>query len=96
MKTLNNCIWSVSNRVRQKATSFFADDNQCDVKCDTVEGYSAAHSERHGIMPDGTPCTLSSLSSVVEKNNLPRKSGLHGSCVQGHCYVSVFFNFEIN
>lgn len=94
METSSYCNWSISfwckgNKVRQRVIWFFADDNQCDVKCDTVEGYSAAHSERHGIMPDGTPCTLSSLSSFVETNNLPRKSGLYGTCVQGYCYVSV-------
>ena len=67
----------------------FVDDDQCDVICDTVEGYTLDSSERHGTVPDGTPCTHSSLSSsFIEKNNLPRKSGMYGTCVQGHCYVS--------
>ncbi|XP_060551540.1 A disintegrin and metalloproteinase with thrombospondin motifs 1-like isoform X2 [Ruditapes philippinarum] len=64
-------------------------DDQCEVVCDTISGYTIPGSERHSIMPHGTPCSHSSLtSSFVENNNLPRISGMYGSCVQGHCYLT--------
>ncbi|XP_045200562.2 A disintegrin and metalloproteinase with thrombospondin motifs 18-like [Mercenaria mercenaria] len=60
---------------------------QCEVKCDKAGNYTGGGNKRHGIIPDGTPCTSNQLSSFVEKNNLPRKSGMFGRCVQGYCYL---------
>lgn len=61
-------------------------DGQCEVKCNTVQGYSSG-SEKHGLMPDGTPCNHESLSSFVESNSLPRTSGMYGRCVNGFCHL---------
>lgn len=62
---------------------------QCEVKCNTVDGYRAGGNGKHGLMPDGTPCMPTELSSFIERNKLPRKSGMFGRCVQGYCLVSL-------
>lgn len=61
-------------------------DNQCIVRCDTVKGHTSRN-EIHGIMPDGTPCAHETLSLFVERNHLPRRSGMYGRCVQGKCQL---------
>ncbi|XP_045200556.2 A disintegrin and metalloproteinase with thrombospondin motifs 18-like isoform X2 [Mercenaria mercenaria] len=76
-----------ANYLNTGAKSGNSDEAQCNVVCDTVDGYAAASSERHGIIPHGTPCSHSSLSTFVENNNLPRKSDMYGTCVQGYCFL---------
>ncbi|XP_060072200.1 A disintegrin and metalloproteinase with thrombospondin motifs 2-like [Ylistrum balloti] len=62
-----------------------AEIGQCEVQCDHVTGYKTPAFTRFGLMPDGTPCDTSGESSW-DKNNWPRKSGLHGRCLQGRCF----------
>lgn len=64
-----------------------ADLGQCEVKCDTIDGYNAGSKERHGLMPDGTQCNPSSLTSNADIWKLPRWSGMTGRCIMGQCQV---------
>ena len=72
---------------------FVLDNGQCEVKCDKAGNYTEGENKRNGIMPDGTPCSHSQLSSLVENNNLPRRSGMFGKCVQGYCFVSLLLKW---
>ncbi|XP_060600094.1 A disintegrin and metalloproteinase with thrombospondin motifs 18-like [Ruditapes philippinarum] len=62
-------------------------NGQCEVKCDRVSNYTGGKNKRNGLMPNGTPCSPLQLSSFVEKNNLPRRSGMFGKCIHGQCYL---------
>lgn len=58
---------------------------QCEVHCDPITGYKPPAFTRFGPMPDGTPCDITT-ESLWDKNNWPRRSGVHGRCLQGFCF----------
>ncbi|XP_021376733.1 A disintegrin and metalloproteinase with thrombospondin motifs 5-like isoform X1 [Mizuhopecten yessoensis] len=57
---------------------------QCEVQCDPVSGYKVPSFTRFGLMPDGTPCDTTA-ENTWDKDNWPRRSGMHGRCLQGFC-----------
>ncbi|XP_033760809.1 A disintegrin and metalloproteinase with thrombospondin motifs 15-like isoform X2 [Pecten maximus] len=58
---------------------------QCEVQCDHVAGYKTPAFTRFGLMPEGTPCDTPDESNW-DKSYWPRRSGMHGRCLQGFCF----------
>ncbi|KAK3084081.1 hypothetical protein FSP39_007830, partial [Pinctada imbricata] len=57
---------------------------QCEVLCDTAEGFIRPAFTRFGLMPQGTPCAGEG-QEVADTYNWPRRPGYTYMCIDGLC-----------
>ncbi|KAL3848097.1 hypothetical protein ACJMK2_018976 [Sinanodonta woodiana] len=60
----------------------------CEVTCTPKNNHSVGTYQRFGLMPDGTPCSTSSLEPTYEDTiGAPGSTGKVTACLQGYCKV---------